>query len=90
MKKIILVFLITTILTSCGYAPMDLSKPTTITEIEKYDESLCNYYGQGNVNMLFTLTSNQFKFRDSVGKFQVGDTITISKRNEKFKTKTQK
>lgn len=68
---------------------MDLSQITTVTEIRKSDDGFCYYYGNGNANLSMSLEHN-YKFKDSIGKFQIGDTITINKTNEKFKTKTQK
>lgn len=77
MKKLLFMLLLVT--TACGYAPIDNSKPVIVTEIESYDEVYCNYYGIGNSSMTETVTVYQFKFRDSCGKYQVGDTIKFVK-----------
>ena len=80
MKKLLLLLLISISLFSCGYAPMDNSNPIIITKISQYDEVFSNYYGRGNSNMVFTDVSDNFCFRDTTGKFQVGDTINFIKK----------
>lgn len=79
MKKLLLI-LLTTILFSCGYAPMDNSNYIIITCIEKYDEIYSKYYGMGNSGMIITLTENKFVFKDTTGKFQINDTINFVKK----------
>lgn len=51
-----------------------------ITHIEKRDASTCYYYGKGNANLAVTFVSGSFKFTDSLGKFQVGDNVKLSKK----------
>jgi len=77
MKKLLFILLIIT--TSCGYAPIDNSKMVVVTSIEQYDEMYCDYYGIGNTDMVITLPKVNFKFRDTCGKFQIGDTIRFVK-----------
>jgi hypothetical protein len=78
MKKLFLIALIS-ILFSCGYAPIDNSRYIIITEISRFDEKYSNYYGVGNSDMVFTPSGIYFKFRDTTGKFQIGDTINFVK-----------
>lgn len=78
MKKVLFFFLLFGF-SSCGYAPMDNSSLIIITKIKQYDKTFCNYYGKGNNNMSFTPTSWDFCFRDSIGKFQISDTINFCK-----------
>ena len=82
MKKLLIVLMISLTFVSCGYAPMDntMEKPIVITSIENVGGNSCNYYGRGNYNMVVTLTSSEFKFRDTCGKFQIGDTINFVKK----------
>lgn len=77
MKKVVLLLL----LSSCGYAPMDnYSNQVIITKIDKSSSNACSYYGIGNTNLVSTPTSFHFKFRDTCGKFQIGDTLNIVKK----------
>lgn len=78
MKKIIL-SIFTVISFGCGYAPMDNSQLITITRIEKNDKIYCYYYGDGASHIVSTLTESYFMFRDTCGKFQIGDTINFVK-----------
>jgi len=69
-------------LSACSYSPIDNSRYQTISKIEVAgDPAYSNYYGTGNWGMthMDLLSSNDFKFRDSTGKFQVGDTIDFCK-----------
>jgi len=77
MKKLLFILLIIT--TSCGYAPIDNSKMVVVNSIEYYDGIYCDYYGTGNLDMVSTPTDVNFKFRDTCGKFQIGDTIRFVK-----------
>ena len=79
MKTPVKLLFITIIFTSCGYAPIDNSKPVIITEIKQYESGYCYYYGHGNWVMVFTITSRDFIFKDSCGKYQIGDTVKFSK-----------
>jgi len=79
MKNLIKLLFITIIFSSCGYAPIDNSKPVIITEIEQRTDNYCNYYGHGNKNIVLTLTDNRFIFTDSCGKYQIGDTVKFKK-----------
>lgn len=80
MKKLLLLLLISTNLFSCGYAPMDNSNAIIITSIVKYDEVFSTYYGRGNYTLVETVTSFDFCFKDTTGKFQIGDTINFVKK----------
>lgn len=76
MKKIVTMFLFMVLMTSCAYSPMDNSSPVIIKIIERHDDIYCNYYGRGNWNMNMNIfASSDFMFRDSCGKYQIGDTI---------------
>lgn len=80
MKKLIFILLTMLFITSCGYAPMDNSEPIIITKIEKCNEIYSYYYGYGNYKLSKTLTESDFKFRDTIGKFQIGDTVNFYKK----------
>jgi hypothetical protein len=68
------------LISSCGYAPIDGSYNIIITRVEKHNNYLNNYYGMGNSDMVLTSASRDFKFRDSINKFTVGDTIRFVKK----------
>lgn len=76
MKKILILALL---FTSCGYAPMDRTKGIIITEIKTADINTCYYYGYGNMGIVFSPCDVRFVFRDTCGKFQIGDTLKIVK-----------
>lgn len=78
MKKLIALLLFT----SCGYAPMDntFDKGITITKMEQVDKVSCLYYGRGNNFLVTSITSVDFMFCDTCGKFQIGDTINFVKK----------
>lgn len=78
MKSYLKIFLLIT-LSSCGYAPMDQTNPLIIDKVEYNDKGTCDYYGTSNYYMTITLTSTKFKFRDSCGKFSIGDTVKFTK-----------
>lgn len=79
MKKLLLILMISCTI-SCGYAPMDnTDNGIVIKEIEK-NGTYCNYYGVGNWNLTGTITDKYFKFRDTCGKFQIGDTVNLVKK----------
>lgn len=82
MKKLILII---ALLSSCGYSPISQRIGIVITRIENYKEGdhmgcWCNYYGEGDVASVKTATSWDFKFTDSCGRFQIGDTIIFVKK----------
>ena len=77
MKKLTLI--IAVLFMGCGYAPMDNKHPIIIKSMSKSSDNLCNYYGSGNSAMVFTNTSFDFLFRDTCGKFQIGDTLNFVK-----------
>lgn len=79
MKKLLFIAVIALSLISCAYSPMDNSKPIVITEIERINKCFCDYYGNGNYSMSMAMRY-QFCFRDTVGKFQIGDTINFVKK----------
>jgi hypothetical protein len=68
------------LISSCGYAPIDSSREIIITGIEKYDNTFNDYYGTGNIYMVFSITSCDYRFRDTINKFNVGDTIRFIKK----------
>lgn len=74
-NKILLTLLL--FIAGCGYAPMDsYNRSIVITEIKEGNGS-CYYYGYGNKNAVATVAEWNFKFIDTCGKFQIGDTITF-------------
>lgn len=77
MKKLLIGLF--SIFIGCGYAPMDNSKNIVITAIAVDDETYCRYYGNGARQMVSTPVSPNFMFRDTCGKFQIGDTINFVK-----------
>ena len=77
MKKYIIMLVF--ILAGCGYAVVDgFNKYVIITEIRR-NADYCYYYGKGNPGAVFTLTEDDFKFIDTCGKFQIGDTVRFVK-----------
>lgn len=83
MKQILTILLCSILFNSCGYAIIDnvtSCYTPVITDIIKVDDISCNYYGRGNTNLTATFTSYKFKFKDTIGKFQIGDTINIIKK----------
>lgn len=68
------------ILSSCSYSPIDgYNKSIVITGMEKGNGS-CYYYGYGNQNATgLLMASVYFKFIDTCGKFQIGDTVKFTK-----------
>lgn len=79
MKKIKML-LLSLLLVGCGYAPMDSAYPIVIEEVEQGLNCYCNYYGRGNTSLALTITSWDYKFRDTCGKFQIGDTVNFVKK----------
>ena len=77
MKK--LMFIFTVLLTSCdiGVPRYNNTKPYVVMEIQNYNgkDNLCYYAGYNNGHP----NGNTFKFYDTVGKFNIGDTIYFSK-----------
>lgn len=82
MKKLILFLFISILLSSCGYAPMTNENPIIITKIIQVDDTFCKYYGEGSLSLTATITSYNFCFKDTTGKFQIGDTINFIKLNK--------
>lgn len=80
MKKLLLFLLISISLFSCGYAPMDNENPIIITDISQYDNTFAKYYGKGNITLVNSFVSYNFCFKDTIGKFQIGDTINFIKK----------
>ena len=71
MKKLTLI--IAVLFMGCNdYSPMDNKYPIIIKSISKSSDNLCSYYGKEN-------TAFDFVFRDTCGKFQIGDTINFVK-----------
>lgn len=78
MKKLILIMIV--FLLSCGYATIDTQKTLIITGIENHNDPVyCYYFGKGSAAYTNTMTSKYFMFVDSCGKFQIGDTIKLTK-----------
>jgi len=72
MKKLILI--LSVFLVSC--TPIFNYTPIIITNIEQSKGGYCRYYGYGQ--NIWT-NNYSFKFRDTCGKFQIGDTLNIVK-----------
>jgi len=82
MKK----YLLLVFLYGCGYAPMTSENPLIVDEIEtafvrNSCNCMCNYYGRNNAGKgrVITPTSTHFKYTDTCGKYQIGDTLKITK-----------
>lgn len=78
MKKLI-ILLITVLLSSCGYSPIDNTNPTIITKIRKYNDIYSYYYGKGSDEGILSLANVSFRIKDSTGKWNIGDTIKLNK-----------
>lgn len=78
MKKFLILFVI--ILQSCiGYNGMDNSESIIITQCEQSSlAGYSQYTGYTNWSSSMSLDS-RFTFRDKTGKFNVGDTIKLTK-----------
>jgi hypothetical protein len=80
MKKILLILLTSLMLFSCGNSIMNLSQPVIITDIKTSElEGNCYYYGYGIEGSGWYVNKSKFEFKDKCGKFNVGDTIIITK-----------
>jgi len=83
MKIIISIFLVV-MLSSCGYETPNNMNVMIITEIgtSDYGKGLCYYVGKGSTTSGISevFAESRFCFYDNCGKFNVGDTIKISKR----------
>lgn len=80
--KIITLILITILLNSCGYKNAYFtSNNTIITEIGTSSYGECYYITERGVDASITdfFTSNDVILYDSCGKFQIGDTIKLTK-----------
>lgn len=82
MKKILLLFTIAVILTSCGnLVPtyQNQSFPYKIVEINNLDQSdfhgLCKYRVETGVDNLFYI--DNYNVVDSIGKFKIGDEVNF-------------
>ena len=53
---------------------------STIESIEYRHNGLCWYYGNGDNNATVGLFYYDFKVCDSCGKFQIGDTLNLTKK----------
>lgn len=73
----------------CAYASIDNSKSVIITKIKNSNDKFCYYYGDENSNLVFTYTEYEFMFKDTIDKFQIGDTINFVK-NKYIFIKNQK
>lgn len=80
MKKLIAIFLVI-LMASCGRKVMNPTKDLCIiSSIEANPDGTCEYYGYGDWSETNALFAFDFKFIDSCGKFQVGDTIRLTKK----------
>lgn len=79
MKKLLIILLIASGLYSCGWASLDTTKPPIVTRIEEESKETCKYYGNGNVGTSVLLNSMYFCIIDLKGKYNVGDTIKLTK-----------
>lgn len=79
MKKYIILIILFISLNSCtGYNGMDFSKPVIISQCESSINGYTIYTGHTSWLSSFSL-STSYVFRDVTDKFNVGDTIKISK-----------
>jgi len=75
MKKSII--LLSLFLMSCGHAVVDNRKPIIIDEITSLpNEEYVSYYGKGYSN---DFGFGDFKIYDLKGKYNIGDTIKLTK-----------
>jgi len=78
MKKLLIILLIASGLYSCGFTPLDMRKPMIVDEIKQIDENFAYYYGTSTIGEgYYTPTATVFRITDSIGKYQLGDTIKI-------------
>lgn len=79
MKKYIIILI--TLLTSCGYSILDTERGIVISDIESksFHPGYCYYYGTGTQANTVAISRSNFQFIDSCGKFQIGDTIKLTK-----------
>jgi len=64
---------------SCGYSTFDTRRSCIVTSIEQTTDGYCYYYGDGYWGDYFTLSDLNFRLTDSIGKYNVGDTIKLTK-----------
>lgn len=80
MQKYLIVLFISFILfQSCGYSCLDTSQPAIVDKIESRGDGTCFYYGPAKHSPSIFIASLQFVIIDSIGKFNVGDTIKLNK-----------
>ena len=77
MKKLIILLFITTLLSSCGRDPIKFDEGAIITDIENYD-NYCVYYSRTTRWFEFISIPKGY-FCDKCGKFNIGDTIILTK-----------
>ncbi len=76
MKKLMLLFIILGIMGSCSKTPVSNKAGIIVTHIAYHDETYADYYGR-------CIPYNDMSFSwcivDTLGKFNVGDTLNIVK-----------
>lgn len=76
IQKLIIMLFITTLLISCGRQVVSFKEGAIITDIETYAEG-CIYYSKTTIKQDFK--DSYGYFYDNCGKFNVGDTIKLTK-----------
>ena len=82
LNESLMMFLYKFIFFLFSVSPIDNTKPVIVTHIERYHNSeYCLYYGKGclDIDIVATPTSSDFVLIDTCGKWQIGDTIRLSK-----------
>lgn len=81
MKKLA-IFIVSLTLISCGYDPIDYTKPVIVSETAQCDNTRvrCYYYTR---DVKSERVSNIGQFCDKCGKFTVGDTIYVARYKRK-------
>lgn len=54
----------------------DLTSPYKVVSIESYDNTYCLYYVRTGVSYIYT--KNNLAVRDSIGKFNINDTVYVT------------
>jgi len=78
MKKLITIFITILLLSSCDRRPIDYKNGAIVTNIESFEEG-CIYYTNTTVWSGNGLRDSEGYFCDKCGKFNIGDTIKLTK-----------
>ncbi len=78
MKKLLTILTISLLLSSCNRKPVDYKNGAIITKIESFKEG-CIYYTNTTIFFDNALSDSEGYFCDKCGKFNVGDTIKLTK-----------